>query len=261
MRLRNIGIAACGVAFSLGLGTMVAAQQKWGDLEGTFKIDGQVPAPAPVVVNVDKAFCGPFNLVDESLVVGRRDGIANILVMLEPRQGAPAPAIHPDVAKAATKEVVFNNAQCEFEPRIGVVSPNQPLKIGNVDQIGHNVNAGFIDNPQFNVLIPANASILRKLPKVERPRTVTCNIHPWMKGWLTVTPTPYAAVTDDRGQFEIEKLPVGTWQFYVWHERSGHIEKGKKDGKEFSWAKGIVEVEIKEGKNDLGEVLIPAAEF
>src|SRR5687768_250284 len=100
MRFGIRSVAACSLALALGWTSLAAAQeqpqQAWGDLEGSFELVGQAPAPKPVAVGPGNAVCAAFNLVDESLVVGRRNGIANIVVMLQPTEGA-APAIHPNV--------------------------------------------------------------------------------------------------------------------------------------------------------------------
>lgn len=31
------------------------------------------------------------------------------------------------------------------------------------------------------------------------------------------------ALTDEHGRFEIRNLPVGSWRFAAWHERTGEI--------------------------------------
>lgn len=267
MRSATWSVAACSLVLSLSWTSLVVAQEKeqqpqWGDLEGSFELIGQAPAPKPLVVPAAGG-CGAFNLVDESLVIGRRNGIANIVIYLQPANGVPAPAIHPDVAVAAAKRpAVLDNFQCRFDPHVAVVSVGQGLQIGNRDAVGHNVNAALLNNQPFNILVPANGAIVQNLPQAERiPTSVTCNIHPWMQGYLLVAPTPYAAVTDERGKFEIEKIPVGAWQFRIWHERAGYIDDVTIANKNVKWPKGLVDVNIQPGKNDLGEVAIDVNQF
>lgn len=266
MRLANRSVAACGLLLALSFGSFVVAEEKpqqaWGDLEGSFELVGQAPAPKPIAVPAGA--CGAVNLalIDESLVVGRRNGIANIVIYLQPANGAPAPAIHPNVAAAAAQQAVFDNAQCRFVPRIGVVSVGQSLKIGNVDQVGHNVNAALLANDPFNVLLPPNANVVKTFKAAERvPMPVTCNIHPWMLGHLVVAPTPYVAVTSERGTFKIENLPVGQWQFRIWHERAGFIDDVTIANQKVAWPKGLVDVNVVAGKNDLGKAQIAVGEF
>jgi hypothetical protein len=56
------------------------------------------------------------------------------------------------------------------------------------------------------------------------PVTLTCNIHPWMNGWVRVFDHPYFAVTDADGKFEIPQAPVGNYLLFVWHESAGFLD-------------------------------------
>ncbi|MCA9066870.1 MAG: hypothetical protein KDA96_27575, partial [Planctomycetaceae bacterium] len=42
--------------------------------------------------------------------------------------------------------------------------------------------------------------------------------HTWMLAWQLPLDHPFAAVTDENGNFEIPNLPAGTHKFIVWHE-------------------------------------------
>jgi hypothetical protein len=49
--------------------------------------------------------------------------------------------------------------------------------------------------------------------------TVNCDLHKWMKGYIWSLETPYAAVTDKDGHFEIKNVPAGAeLQIVAWHE-------------------------------------------
>ena len=50
------------------------------------------------------------------------------------------------------------------------------------------------------------------------PGQVVCDIHPWMTSWWMVLDSPYFAVTDDKGNFEIKNVPAGTQKVVVWQE-------------------------------------------
>lgn len=55
----------------------------------------------------------------------------------------------------------------------------------------------------------------------ERPcaATLLCNVHPEMEGFVVAVPTPYFAVTDEKGAFRIEGVPDGSYTVKVWHPR------------------------------------------
>ncbi len=39
--------------------------------------------------------------------------------------------------------------------------------------------------------------------------SLLCNVHPEMSGYVVVAPTPYFAVTDKDGNFDIKDVPPG----------------------------------------------------
>jgi hypothetical protein len=91
------------------------------------------------------------------------------------------------------------------------------------------------------------------------PAAVACNIHPWMKGYVVVRQDPYVAISNDKGEFEIKNVPVGTHEFVFWHEAKGNmrdlkIEGGKTD------RRGRAKLKIAANETlDLGEIKVPAA--
>jgi hypothetical protein len=94
------------------------------------------------------------------------------------------------------------------------------------------------------------------------PNQVTCNIHPWMTGWVIVRPDPFFAISAEDGTFEISGLPAGQeLEFQAWQEKSGFVEAVKLNDKAAKWTKGRFTQKLKPGENDLGEIKVPAKEF
>ena len=48
-----------------------------------------------------------------------------------------------------------------------------------------------------------------------------CDIHQWMTAYVWVQNNDAFAVSDKDGKFEIDNVPVGTWDVTAWHERFG----------------------------------------
>jgi hypothetical protein len=66
--------------------------------------------------------------------------------------------------------------------------------------------------------------------------------------WL-ILDHPYAAITDAQGKFTIADLPAGDYEFRIWHETAGDIEKELK-------------VSVKADQTtDLGEIKVHADRF
>jgi hypothetical protein len=236
----------------------------WGSVKGKFVYDGVAPKPAAIVADKDPAVCGVAGLVDESLVVGKDGGLANVLVSLIVKPGGKKPEVHADFAKDAGKKIDFDNKGCRFSPRMIVLRTDQVLVLKNTDPVAHNVKGNALVNTPFNPILPGLASIDVKLTKEERlPMECTCAIHPWMKGYVVVRDDPYAAVSAADGTFEIKNLPEGTWTLRGWQERSGFLKEVKIGTKTITPTdKGQFDVKIENGKTlDLGTIKVPGKIF
>jgi len=232
-----------------------AGAAEWGTLTGRFVLDGKAAAPVPIQVTKDQEVCGKHKLADESLIVGPKGELANVVVYLRTPK---SPAIHPDYAKSAKQDVVLDNKNCRFEPHVSVLRAGQALLIKNSDPVGHNSKVDAIVNPAINVLIPQGGESEQKGFTSEEglPVKVGCNIHPWMGGWVVIRNNPYAAVSDEKGAFKLENVPAGTeLEFQIWQEKSGYLKGDSKQAK--IDAKGRFKIKLKAGNNDLGDIKVP----
>jgi hypothetical protein len=104
----------------------------WGTLRGRFVYDG--PHPAPQKLNVPAGLllvCGRQNIYDESLQVGPRGGIANIVLWVHTK----GLLIHPRYEKEADKRVVYDNRGCRFSPHVLPLWTSQTLELHIADPI------------------------------------------------------------------------------------------------------------------------------
>jgi len=238
--------------FGMALG---ADGAEWGSLKGRLIFDGTPGDPKPIIVNKDPEFCGQHKLVDETLVVGEKGGLANVFVYLYLKKGKSVD-VHPDLQKPSDKPVVLDNKGCRFHPHALLVRTGQPFKITSSDVgIGHNTNAPLLANPQFNQTVPID-KVFEKSESY--PSGVACNIHPWMKSFVLIRDNPYMAVSDAKGSFEIKSIPAGTHEFIFWHESSGNM-RDLEIGKTKTSRKGRAKLAIPAGEMlDLGEVKVSA---
>jgi plastocyanin len=237
-----------------------ASAAEWGNLSGRFVHVGTPPTPQAIAVEKDKEVCSKHNLVDESLRVGKDGGIANVVIFARTKVGQKL-AIHPDYEKTAAEPVKIDNHNCRFEPHIITARVGQPVVIGNSDPVGHNSKLDPFTNPAANPVIEAGKTFETKFAKPENtPVPVSCNIHPWMKGFIVVRPDPYVAVSKEAGTFEIKNLPAGSdIEFQVWQENPGAVLKAEVDGKPATWSQGRFTRKIVAGDNKLGDIKIDAA--
>ena len=227
------------------------AVEGWGTLRGKFVFDGTPPTPAKLDVNKDVAVCGKHNLVDESLLVDKSGGVQNVVVYVRSK----GVKVHPDMAKGSTQKLIYDNKGCRFEPHVMVINVGQVVGLHNADTVSHNSNVQPIGDLGINPLLAPMSEVEHKFARVQNlPTPITCNIHPWMTGYILPRDNPYAAVSNPDGSFEIKNLPAGELEFQAWHEKAGYISI---DG----WDKGRFTQTIQPGDNDLGVKKLPATLF
>lgn len=238
-----------------------AVAQEWGTVKGRFVVDGDVAKPPAMTVTKDEGFCGP-SLPDPSIIVGEKNGLQNVALWLYLDRGAKAPEVHPDYAAEAKKPVVVDNKACLYAPHVAMVVVGQPVEFKNSDPIPHNFKVEGFANAGMNNLVPVGGVYEHKFDSEERyPMNASCSIHPWMSAKIVVRELPYMAVTGEDGSFEIKNLPVGEHKLQVWHEVPGTIKEMTIGGKKVKDRKGLMEITVKAGDNDLGDISIAAGDL
>lgn len=236
-----------------------ASAQETATLKMTFKLKGDAPKSNPIQPNVDKAFCGQFQIPDETLIVNPdNQGIKNVIVYVYTgRRGTELPEM-----KLEAKTHTLANENCRFEPHVVIAKKGDTIKVTNPDKVGHNANFQFFNNKQENLTVPAGGEVKVELKDSEpAPIPVACNIHNWMKAQLVVLDHPFGAVSDENGVLEISGLPVGQEIVFRANHENGSLKDVIIDGKEESWRSSKFEMELKAGMNDMGVVEIPADAF
>lgn len=236
-------------------------KEGWGHLRGRFTITG-APEPAKLAITKDEAYCGKFTIVDRSLIVNPDGGLANVVVMLNLKRGVKPPQPHESYQATENANVLLDNIKCEFQPRVVLLRSSQTLEVKNSDPdpIAHNTKVEA--DPPINPILPPGQTITAKFKAGRLPSPVSCSIHPWMTAKLVVKDTPYMAVTDDQGEFTIENLPAGKWEFQVWQEKLGYVSKVNIGGKDAEWSRGLIEVTINgDETTDWGEVKLDYAKY
>jgi plastocyanin len=243
--------------------TLLVAAPAWSQDTGTLKVrfayGGAAFKPQPIDANKDAQFCGQHGLVSERLLVNADNGgLKNVVFyVFTGRGGSKLPA-----QPASNETIVLANDKCRFEPHIVTVQVGDTIKITNPDPVGHNANMNFFANPAQNITIPPGGE---KLVKVEKPEPavipVDCNIHPWMRSYVVALDHPFAAVSNENGEIEIQGLPVGEkLVFRLYHEAADSaIKEVLIEGKATELKKNLLELPIKAGVNDFGTITIPAA--
>ncbi|CAN5761853.1 hypothetical protein BH23PLA1_BH23PLA1_02730 [soil metagenome] len=206
-----------------GAGPARQVVEGFGTLKGTIVYGGDPPERLVQIpqgkASKDPTVCAAGEpILSNYLVVNPENrGVANVLVYI------PKPtAISPE-AVVEDPEVIFDQENCIFFPHVLAVQKGGKIRITSSDSVSHNVNVG-LRTINFNQSLNPGQEVTLDAQYEERsPGEVVCDIHPWMKAWWMVIDSPYFAVTDENGAFEIPNVPAGTQDVMVWHEGTGFI--------------------------------------
>ena len=191
-------------------GLQLALAGDAGSVSGTVKFKGNPPPPRKVAISTDPSVCGTEQQ-SEDAVVGPDKGIKYAVVRLIGVKGAAPEA----------KAVALEQKGCKFAPHVLVVPKGATFDILNEDGISHNIHSHSTANPEMNKAQPGfKKKMTQKFDQPERIK-LSCDVHPWMKGWIVVAEDSYVVVTDEKGAFKLPNVPPGTYKLEVWHEKFG----------------------------------------
>jgi plastocyanin len=146
--------------------------------------------------------------------------------------------------EAPKEHIVIDQRKMSFIPHVVAVQQGTTVDFLNSDPVGHNV---------YWPSISGNKKLTHNMgtwPKGEKKpfqfndlgvASLLCNVHPEMSGYVVVVLTPYFAVTDKEGNFEIKNIPAGKYTLKTWSEDG----KPSTQAVDVSGASATVELTVK----------------
>jgi len=122
-----------------------------------------------------------------------------------------------------SKPAVEDQKHMTFVPHVLVVLKGTAVQFLNSDPVGHNV---------YWPSISGNKKLAHNMgtwPQGQEKSftfndlgvaPLLCNVHPEMSGYVVVVSTPYFAVTNKEGEFEIKDVPAGSYTLKTWSEEA-----------------------------------------
>ncbi len=239
----------------------------WATLTGRFQMLGTPPRREPLTIDKDTAVCAPGGkqVLEKTVIVGADGGIQNVLIYLDTDTPADDPKWeHDSYLAKKSDEVIFDQKDCVFLSHVATMRSNQTLRILNSDPILHNTNIqagrGAI---AFNGSVPSNGqTTYQPGGQTDRPFPISCSVHPWMSAYMITRDSPYFAVTDENGGFEIANVPAGVeLEFRVWQEKAGFLQKVNLNGAATPWKQGRFSVSLANDERREMNVTIDASVF
>jgi plastocyanin len=197
-------LLACSAFFLLS-GPLSAGPDN-GTLAGIVTFKGTPPKRIPFDLAKDPA-CAKLHaadpLLDELVVIGRGNGLANVVVYLS--------AGESDASFTPPNPVFFKQRGCRYAPHVLALSTGQEVKIVNIDPISHDIHPVTRVNRDWSRIQPSRTPPFSYSYDKPEIIPVKCNIHPWMQGFLVVLKTSHFAVTGEDGVFRLPDLPPGKY--------------------------------------------------
>jgi len=190
-----------------------------GAISGTILFKGDVPART-IDTSMDPA-CSPEGqplLPTEQFVV--KDGkLANVFIYL--KSGPRDAMIGGNVT---AQPVMMDQQHCQYVPHVIGVAAGGYVEFRNSDLTMHNLHTTPTEVGNETIDISQGPRGEPKMKRFEKPElmiSVRCNNHPWMNAFINVSATPYFAVSDADGHFDLRDLPPGDYVIGAVHEKMG----------------------------------------
>ena len=216
-----LSILAAGI---FGAGPTACA----ADITGVITFKGAPPAEtdlAPYISgNPDCAamYRGQKMPTTHFYVVGPNGEFADVVVSLKGVTGKSTGATAPPA--------VLDQKNCVYTPGILAIQTGQKLIVKNSDMCIHNVHSAPIvaGNVEHNdVQMPGGADLTYTFPKAEMFVKFECNVHPWMKAWVSVFDSPYFSISGKDGKFVIKNVPPGKYTVEANHRKARRADAGR----------------------------------
>ena len=120
-----------------------------------------------------------------------------------------------------SQHVTIDQRKMTFIPHVLPVLKGTTVEFLNSDPVGHNV---------YWPSISGNKKLAHNMGTWPKGQTksfqfnelgvasLLCNVHPEMSGYVVVVATPFFAVTNKEGEFEIKSIPDGHYTLKTWSE-------------------------------------------
>jgi plastocyanin len=180
------------------------------------------PPPTPAFINMSStAGCStlhPDPVPDPTLLV-HEGRLANAVVYIKSGFGNRAFA-------SPSEPVVIDQKGCMYDPHVVALMVGQPLQFRNSDSEAHNVHGRpkVVDGWNFLMSRP-NSTRDVTFDRPEVGILVSCDVHPWMRSYVSVFDNPYFAVTPKSGSALLKPVPPGNYVVAAWHETLGSVEQ------------------------------------
>jgi hypothetical protein len=206
------GFAAQGIPYT------VRALDATGRVAGFIEIDGAPPPDSVVQPTADPQVCGA-RLVRRG-IDRRGDRAIGVVVWLDGlRSGKPLPL---------ERRFQVTSDRCVLVPEIQAAIAGGTLNVRSLDAVEHRTRIARRDAGELLATIRETdeGQVVPNERVLARPGILelSCEVHPWTRGWIAVFDHPYFVTSGADGSFAMDSVPPGRYQVHAWHPRLGAME-------------------------------------
>jgi plastocyanin len=126
------------------------------------------------------------------------------------------------------ENAVMDQKHLMFLPHVLAILKGTAVDFLNSDSVGHNVYWPSVNgNKKLSHNMGTWPQGVKKSFTFNDLGAVPllCNVHPEMAAYIFVTPTPYFAVTNAKGEYTIKDVPPGKYTLKTWSEQAKPFEQ------------------------------------
>jgi len=189
-------------------------------VKGGVKIEGAVPVPARINMSSDVACAREHKttILSQEIVADKSGDLQNVVVYV-------ADGLGDRTFDVPSQPAVLQQKGCLYEPHVLALRANQKLQVINSDTCMHNIHPSPANNREWNKAQTPGSTLEATFAREEIGIPLKCNVHPWMRSYLSVFKHPYFAVTGKDGSFDLSNLPPGTYTITAWQEKLGTVSQ------------------------------------
>ena len=163
----------------------------------------------------------PSGIVKGTITIAGKP-TSDVVVSIE---GVRPETFKAQLASMKSKKAVIDQKEQKFIPGTLAVVVGTTVEFPNHDKVWHNVySKGGVKNFDLG-LYPAGQS---RSVTFEKPGTarILCNAHPNMEAFIVVKEHPFFSTADNRGNYRVDGIPLGSYRVTVWHPELGTTDAG-----------------------------------
>ena len=189
-----------------------------GTVCGVVGFTGTPPVMKEPRQRPDADFCKLDHVVHDSVLV-KQGRLQDVVIRVVSGLDVSA---KPGKAAKPKGSVDIHQRKCVFAPRVTTAIVGQTIRFINEDATLHNIHAYDAEGQSwFNMAQPKGAAAIEKDLEDEGILRLSDDVHPWMTGFVVVSPHRYITVTPETGVFTLQGLPEGKYGVEAWHSIYG----------------------------------------